>query len=240
MSLGIDPISTKSKTCNFDCVYCQLGKTTAFENVRQEFVPTEAVIEEIKRIPGDIKIDYLTFSGRGETTLASNLGEMISAVRAIRDEKIAVITNSTLFPQEDVQEDLLASDHVMAKLDACSQETFEQVNRAMEGIHFQDIVAGIQTFRSEFKGKLGLQIMFVEANKLYAPQIADIARKIQPDEIELNTPLRPSAVNPLSPKEMEEIEAYFEGLRVISVYRAAKKPFQPLDKEETEKRHGSL
>jgi wyosine [tRNA(Phe)-imidazoG37] synthetase (radical SAM superfamily) len=26
-SLGVDPVSTPSKTCSFDCIYCQLGRT---------------------------------------------------------------------------------------------------------------------------------------------------------------------------------------------------------------------
>ncbi len=69
-SLGIDPISKEKKICTFDCLYCQLGKTDRLTNIRSMFVPTVEIIKEIRKIP-PLKIDYLTFSGRGEPTLAS-------------------------------------------------------------------------------------------------------------------------------------------------------------------------
>jgi len=53
------------------------------------------IIDELNFLP-PLKIDYITFSGAGEPTLAKNLGEMIKAVRRVRKEKIAVLTNSSL------------------------------------------------------------------------------------------------------------------------------------------------
>jgi len=37
-SLGIDLLSTKGKTCSFDCIYCQLGKTAHPLTKRKQFV----------------------------------------------------------------------------------------------------------------------------------------------------------------------------------------------------------
>ncbi len=101
-SLGIDPLSDRVKICNLDCIYCQLGKTRELTAERRDYVPASVIAEEIvrffdaapRRDPAIAdNIDFLTFSGRGEPTLAGNLGEMIRAVRHIRKEKIAVITN---------------------------------------------------------------------------------------------------------------------------------------------------
>lgn len=237
ISLGIDPLSQKSKVCNFDCLYCQLGKTTVLDDERKEFVKTEDLINEIKALP-DMPIDYFTFSGKGEPTLAKNLGEMITAIRAVRKEKIAVITNSSLMHRTDVQRELALADFVLAKLDSCSQETFETVHRTMQRIKFQLIIDGIAAFKSSFKGKLALQIMFIEGNRHYAPQIAELARAIGPDEVEINTPLRPSPEWPLSREELEEIRAHFHGLKTISVYDAEHKDIEPINRQDTLVRHG--
>ena len=112
MSVGVDPISAAEKICNFDCVYCQLGKTHKFYNQRREFVPTSEVLDEIRLLPNR-RFNYITFSGRGEPTLAANLGRMIREVRRIRPEKIAVITNSSLMHLRDVEKDLLEADLVL-------------------------------------------------------------------------------------------------------------------------------
>lgn len=239
ISLGIDPLSQKNKICNFDCIYCQLGRTSVLNDERKEYVPTQEIVNEINSLPA-MNIDYLTFSGKGEPTLARNLGDMIEALREVRREKIAVITNSTLMYREDVQQDLFLADFVLAKLDACSEETFVNVNRAMKEVKFKSIIEGISFFKSRYRGKLALQIMFLEHNKNYASEIAKIAREINPDEIELNTPVRPSGVKPLSKKELNELKKYFEELPVITAYDQEPQMSEPLNDKDTIDRHGDF
>jgi len=239
MSLGIDPLSTKSKACNFDCVYCQLGRTVKFENTRQEFVSVREVLDEIKSFPAK-DIDYYTFSGRGEPTLASNLGEMIVAIKQETHGKIAVITDAGLMDQEDVQADLMLADVVLAKLDAFDQVSFQKVDIPASGIQFENIVKGIKLFKKKFPGKLALQIMFFDENKQHASVMAEVVRDISPDEIQLNTPLRPSAVKPLSEEEMIQIKSYFQGLATTTVYENERKNIQPLNERDTIRRHGNF
>lgn len=238
LSLGIDPLSNQHKICNMDCVYCQLGKTVHWSNQRKEYVPTEDIVKEIKAVT-NTDIDYLTFSGRGEPTLAKNLGSMIKSIRKVRKERIAVITNASLLNYEDVREDLLLCDFVLAKLDAYNQHTFESIDQATKGINFKKIIEGIKKLKKVFKGRLALQLMFIEQNKHFAKSIADLVRNIAPDEVQINTPLRPSAARALSPEELEEIKGYFLGLPVNYVYEKEIKQTQPFDEKQTIKRHGN-
>jgi len=238
-SLGIDPLSAGRKVCSFDCLYCQIGKTEVLTDKRQTFVKTKDILEEIKGLPS-LNIDYMTFSGTGEPTLAENLGEMISAVREARGEKIAVLTNSSLMHRRDVQKDLSAADLVVAKLDASREEVFDIINRPAKGVTLKTVIKGIKDFKKHYQGKLALQIMFMEPNKECAKGIARIAEDIMPDEVQLNTPLRPCGVRPLSKSEMEAIERHFKGLNTVSVYGAAKKDVTPISSKDTLKRRGKI
>ena len=170
----------------------------------------ETILTEVKAMP-PMRIDCYTFSGRGEPTLAKNLGAMIRAVREAAGGKIAVITNAGLIDRPDVQEDLFLADWVLAKLDAVDQASFQAVDIPAKGIEFQRIVEGIKTFKKKFKGKLALQVMFVEENKRRAPEIARIAREINADEVQVNTPLRPGAMMPLAPEELKRVLTHFRG-----------------------------
>lgn len=241
MSLGIDPLTPagKRKICNFDCPYCQLGRTARFYTERENFVPVETILAEIKALPA-IPIDHYTFSGRGEPTLAKNLGAMIRAVRKAAGGRIAVITNAGLIDRLDVQEDLFLADWVLAKLDAGDPASFQEVDIPAKGIEFSRIVEGMKTFKKNFKGKLALQVMFVEQNKRRAPEIARIARSINPDEVQINTPLRPGARTPLTPEELKRVLTYFQGLPAVSVYEARRKTVEPLDEQATIRRHGNF
>ncbi|MEW5895555.1 MAG: radical SAM protein [Candidatus Omnitrophota bacterium] len=237
VSLGIDPIGQKRKYCNFNCVYCQLGKTPVLTGKRSVFVPARAVLDEVNALDPNLKLDYLTFSGRGEPTLANNLGEMIDLLKQHRREKIAVITNSGLMGNPGVRSDLLKADFVLAKLDACEEKSFETVDRPLPSQTLSSIVDGLKMFSKEFKGKLALQMMFIDLNKHCAPEMARIAEEIDPDEIELNTPLRPCAVRPLSSEEMLEIKSFFHRSTVM-VYEREKKDVTAMDEKQTVRRHG--
>ena len=238
-SLGIDPISYGKKTCSFDCVYCQLGRTDIFTDERRVFVPVEKIIEELGLLP-PLKIDYITFSGTGEPTLAKNLGQMIKAIRKVRKEKIAVLTNSSLMDEDELQEELLLADFVVAKFDAPSQEIFEKVNQPLDTIKFDTVLRAIKDFKHTFKGKLAIQIMFIEENKRYVSEIAQLVKDISPDEVQINTPLRPCGVEPLSESELKVIKGYFTGLNAISVYEAEKKEVASISDEDTLKRRGKI
>jgi len=239
-SLGIDLLSQEEKICSYDCLYCQLGRTKFLTSTRQFYVSEDMILRELEMLPADISIDYITLSGRGEPTLAINLGDTINALKGIRKEAIAVITNSSLINRQDVQKELSSADFVIAKLDACSQGSFMAVNQPFQGTEFDVIVQGLKEFKRHFQGKLALQIMFIKENAQYAEDIAEIAKEIHPDEIQINTPLRPCGVEPLKREELSEIKDLFSGLNAISVYESRKKIVKPISDKDTLKRRGKV
>jgi wyosine [tRNA(Phe)-imidazoG37] synthetase (radical SAM superfamily) len=243
-SLGIDLLSQAEKICNFDCVYCQLGVTKKHTVERKVYVPVEEVIEELSALP-DTSIDYITFSGRGEPTLAENLGEMIKAVKTIRKEKVAVLTNASLMDKEEVRGELALADFVVAKLDVCSQESLQQINNPHPNIEFANILEGIKKFRKEYNGKLALQLMFIDKNKDNINKLIYLTNYIKPDEVQVNTPLRPCNMKPLEKEEILSIKYTFtsvcKGINIVSVYdERESKDVPSISDEDTLKRRGKV
>ena len=235
-SLGIDLLSTKVKTCSFNCVYCQLGKTVNSLIERKEFVPLSRLVLELESLK-TIAADYATFSGVGEPTLASNLGQAIRLVKTALELPVAVLTNSSLMIRKDVRKELAQADIVVAKLDASNEKLFRVINKPAIGCSLNEIIRSIRKFRSEFSGKLALQMMFIEANKGYASEMARIAEQLSPDEVELNTPLRPCAVKSLTPEDINAIRFAFSKVKnVVTVFEASRPEVAALNIEETRRR----
>ena len=238
--MGVDLLSMPGKTCSFNCVYCQLGKTANFTIERGEFVSLARLTEELREVRG-VAADYVTFSGTGEPTIASNLGQAIELAKSILHLPVAVLTNSSLMSRDDVRHDLAKADVVVATVDAHSQELFSQINRPVTGVLLSDILEGIKHFRREFNGKLCVEVMFVELNKDFAAEIAQVVRLLSPDEVQLNTPLRPCAVKPLTSSQMASIKGDFRSLRnVVTVFEASKPEVKPLNLKETLRRRPKL
>jgi len=235
-SLGIDLLSTKGKTCSFDCIYCQLGRTVNPLTERKQFVSLSeltADLERVKRIPAD----YATFAGIGEPALASNLGEAIVLVKSVLKLPVAVLTNSSLMTREDVRRELSLADVVVAKVDAPNEELFRHINRPTVKCTLGEIIQGIELFRGEYERKLALQMMFIKANRGYASEMARIAEQLSPDEVQINTPLRPCAIQPLTPEDISAIQREFSKVkRVVTVYEASRSEVAPLNLKETLRR----
>ncbi len=147
-SLGVDPISFK--TCNYNCVYCQLDRTRPVTNERWDFFSPEAILAQVRRALEDrepAEIDYVTFVGQGEPTLCASLGWLIRQVKQLTEVPVVVITNGALLYRADVRDELIAADAVMPTLDAADQETFRRINRPWPKLRIEEIVAGMTTFR---------------------------------------------------------------------------------------------
>ncbi|MBW2984001.1 radical SAM protein [Candidatus Woesearchaeota archaeon] len=238
ISLGIDGVCRSRKTCSFDCSYCQLGKTLNKTAKRTALVSEKKVKRELKKEIKKAKADVVTISGTGEPTLNKNLGKIIDSIREVTDLPIAILTNSSLIYRKDVQKDLKKLDIVVAKLDAPNEKLFRKINKPAKGITFKKVLKGLKEFRKGFKGKLALQMMFIGKNKNYAAELAKLAREIKPDEVQINTPLRPCAEKPLSRKELKKIKSKFKGLNVVSVYEAKRPKVKILSIHDTMIRRG--
>jgi wyosine [tRNA(Phe)-imidazoG37] synthetase (radical SAM superfamily) len=243
-SLGVDLLSQEEKICNFDCIYCQVGRTIKHSIKRKEYFPIKEIIEELKTLP-KIPIDYITFSGRGEPTLAANLGDAIRTIKSIRKEKVAVLTNSALMDKKDVRAELALADFVIAKLDACSDSRLHKINRPSVNIKFNEIIEGIKIFKKSYKTKLALQIMFIDDDKDSVNKLIALVNQLFPDEVQINTPLRDCSVKPLSKKKLLEIKKEFsskcKGVNIVSVYdHRSLKSVTSISNVDTLKRRGKI
>ena len=116
-SLGIDLIP--HKTCSYDCIYCQLGRTTNKTIARREYVQAIDVLEELReKLSSGVPCDYISLAGCGEPTLHSSIGEIIDNIKKMTNIPVAVLTNGSLLYLSEVQEALMKSDLVIPSLDA--------------------------------------------------------------------------------------------------------------------------
>jgi len=196
-SLGVDPIPLK--TCNYNCVYCQLGRTRSLTDKRQDFFPPESILAQVKSAleshrPGEI--DYVTFVGQGEPLLCASLGRLIRGVKELTPLPVAVITNGSLLSLPQVREELGTAEVAMPSLDAADEVTFRRINRPWPMLHVKDIVAGLAAFREEFAGQLWIEVMLVKGLNDGEPALLglrDALAHIHPDRVHVNVPVRPPA-----------------------------------------------
>ncbi len=208
-SLGVDVVP--HKTCSYDCLYCQIGRTTVHSFERSEFVPLDEVLAEVKhKLDAGAAPDYVTVSGSGEPTLYARLGELIAGLKNL-GAPVAVLTNGSLLWDQDVASAVAGADLVCPSLDAGTPEVWAQVNRPPEGLRFEKMLEGLVAFRERFAGKLWLEVLLLAGfsdNHEEVRAIAAHAARIRPDKIQLNTVVRPPAEGSARAISREKLERY--------------------------------
>ncbi len=208
-SLGVDTIP--SKTCNWNCVYCQLGRSKPMVNARAEYFPREDILAEIQEKLASSKegeIDWITFVGSGEPTLHRGIGWLIAEIKKITEIPIAVITNGSLLNLPEVRRELLPADAILPTLDGGDAETYRKINRPMGELTFENLVEGLIAFRAEYEGKLWVEIMLIKGINDTLPTLgllAETLTRIRPDEVHINLPTRPPAETWVQPPDEEAL-----------------------------------
>ncbi len=212
LSLGVDLIPPK--TCSFDCLYCQVGKTTERTVVPEAFVPVRTVVEEVEKKLSKTVPDTITLAGSGEPTLHSEIDQVIASIKKITETRVAVLTNGSLFWKEDVRHRVMGADVIMPTLTSAYDPTFRMIHRPHPELDLNMIVDGLIKLRQDYKGQLLLEVVFLAGINDTEKQIEGLKGlidRICPDKVQLNTVVRPPADSraiSLDIKKLEEIMVF--------------------------------
>ncbi len=155
ISVGVN--LNPDKVCNFDCVYCQVDRTSQSP---QRFVEIDRLLDELRGVlelvsSGQLyqsekfsavpvamrRLNDIAFSGDGEPTTFVNFDELMWRCAEVKrslgldDVKMVLITNASMFHRPRVQEGLCVLDanhgEIWAKLDAGTQEYYKRIMRTV-------------------------------------------------------------------------------------------------------------
>ncbi|MBW2065756.1 MAG: radical SAM protein [Deltaproteobacteria bacterium] len=228
LSLGVDLVPRKC--CSYDCIYCQVGRTTMRTLEVKPYLPSEAILEELGQRLDNTDPDVVTLSGSGEPTLHGEIGVIIKGIKSMTSRKVAILTNGSLLWNDRVRRSLLETDIIMPTLSTARESTFRTIHRPHPDLQLPKILEGLELLRKEFKGFIGLEIMLIsgindgEAELKVLKKVVD---DLEVDQVQLNTVVRPPAdasALALEGQRLEEIREFFgANAAIISHNRREKK-----------------
>jgi wyosine [tRNA(Phe)-imidazoG37] synthetase (radical SAM superfamily) len=146
ISIGIN--TNPDKVCNFDCIYCQVDRTTPATVPKFDLAIAEQELRKILKVdfsrhaPFDsvptakLRINDIALSGDAEPTTLANFSATIEMIARVKPPgvKIVLITDAGGLDRPDVKRGLEIMDahdgEVWAKLDAGTAEYYRQINRS--------------------------------------------------------------------------------------------------------------
>jgi wyosine [tRNA(Phe)-imidazoG37] synthetase (radical SAM superfamily) len=194
LSLGVD--LTPRKTCTYDCLYCQVGRTTQITAEPNPLVPVAEVIQELEQKLRRVTPDFVTISGSGEPTLHSQIDEIIAYVKGRKKFRVALLTNGSLLWRQEVMERVLGADVIMPTFSSAFEETYKAIHRPHPSITLDLLIRGLKSLRRAFRGQLFLEVMLLKGfneNEREIMALKSVIDDIGPDRVQLNTVVRPPA-----------------------------------------------
>ncbi len=224
LSLGID-LSPKQKSCNFDCVYCELNGAKPVNNIVDPPLVRD-IIEEIKKsLINFPTVEVITITSNGEPTLYKNLGNLVDKINKIKkDKKLLILSNASTIYDKRIRNILKSIDIVKLSLDCVTQKCFKKIDRPLKSISIDEIVSGIKIFSKEFKNTLVIEILLVKGindNQEEIEKLNHVLKSIKPSRVDIGTIDRPPAyrVQPVDEKDIVKLSNIFNDLFVSVIHK---------------------
>lgn len=228
ISIGVN--TNPDKVCNFDCIYCQVDRTTtspikefdlpaAEEELRAmlEMVPSGEVAQHapFNSVPRELlRLNDIALSGDAEPTTLQNFSAVIEMIARVKppDAKIVLITDAGGLDRADVKRGLEIMDahngEVWAKLDAGTEEYFKLINRTE--IPFTRILKNIRDCATVRPVVIQSLFMNVHGVGPSADEITAYCRRL---------------------REIGNINPARSGIKLVQVYTIARRPMTAVDGE---------
>jgi wyosine [tRNA(Phe)-imidazoG37] synthetase (radical SAM superfamily) len=206
-----------------------LGETTCEVSARAEYVPMSEVLAELERWQAAAgAADHITLAGSGEPTLHCRFGEVFRWVKDHMDTASVLLTNGTLLHDPAVRADASLADKVKVTLSAWDEASFQRIHRPARGVSFDLLVKGERAFREGYAGELSVEVFIIDGVNSQPDNVRKIARIVEslhPDRIDINTAVRPPAVEGITASSEECLQALAEIFgEKATVTAAFKKP----------------
>jgi len=211
-SLGVNNIPKKH--CSYNCIYCQVGRTTSLTVERKPFFEPDDIVSEVVSAVNDYQgvIDYISFVPDGEPTVDMNLGKIIKGIKKQVKIKVAVITNSSLI--EAASQDLMEADLVSLKIDAGTEDIYRKVNRPHPSLSLPKILKDMEDFSKVYKGIIITETMLLDGindGEDNLKKVSEVIKRISPQTAYIGVPVRPLAEPWVKPsKKIFEWYDYFK------------------------------
>lgn len=227
LSLGVDLIPPK--TCTYDCLYCEVGRTTCQTIDTGPFVGIHEIAGELEDALAKSEPDTITLAGSGEPTLNSELDGIISFIKERTDLRIALLTNGSLFWKDDILSKALEADIILPTFSTVFDGTYQAIHRPCKVLEVARIMRGLKELRRRFKGLIFLEVIILSGINDSDREVEGLREAIvdiSPDRVQLNTVIRPPSdprAAPASAERMEEIRGFLGDRAEVIGYPPSKK-----------------
>lgn len=173
------------KYCNFDCIFCPIGRSHNKVDTPQSFAEMEASLSELEGRLEKNKVDLVFINSKGEALVNEKIRDIIELIKG-KGLPVRLLSNGYLLGRNEYKEIANMCDEVIGEIKAVTEEAFQKIQRPIEGYTLGEYISNMVSFNKQYKGKFILEVTIIKGyndNEEAINKIKNIIDELSPDRI---------------------------------------------------------
>jgi len=173
------------KYCNFDCIFCPIGRSYNKVDTLQSFDEMEISLRELENKLEENKVDLVFINSKGEALVNDKIIDVIELIKS-KGLPVRLLSNGYLLGRNEYKEIANMCDEVIGEIKTVSEEDFQKIQRPIEGYTLKEYISNMISFNKQYKGKFILEVTIIKGyndTEESINKIKNIIHELAPDKI---------------------------------------------------------
>lgn len=173
------------KYCNFDCIFCPIGRSHNKVDTPQSFGNMEESLNELKGMMEDTKAELVFINSKGEALVNDKLHDIIKLIKGM-GVPVRLLSNGYLLGKDEYIKLANMCDEVIGELKTITKEDFKKIQRPIEGYTIEEYISNMILFNKQYKGRFIFELTVIKGyndTDKSINKIKNIIDELSPDKI---------------------------------------------------------
>lgn len=173
------------KHCNFDCIFCPIGRTENKVDTQKSFDEMDNSLIELQNKIDSTKPDLVFINSKGEALVNDKIDDVIDLIKN-NNLPVRLLSNGYLLDKDEYINIANKCDEVIGEIKVITEDDFQKVQRPIEGYTLKEYISNMVSFNKQYKGKFIFEVTIIKGYNDDDKSIEDlknIINEISPDKV---------------------------------------------------------
>jgi len=173
------------KHCNFDCIFCPIGRSYNKVDTARSFEGMEDSLRELESILENNKADLVFINAKGEALVNERIEDVIGLIKS-KGLPVRLLSNGYLLGKNEYLNIANMCEEVIGEIKVISEADFQKLQRPIDGYTLEEHISNMVNFNEQYKGKFILEITILKGyndTEESIQKIKSVIGKISPDRL---------------------------------------------------------
>ena len=173
------------KYCNFDCIFCPIGRSKNKIDEQKSFGNYESSLAELGEKIDNNNAELVFINSKGEAFVNDKIVEIIDFIKN-KGIPVRLLTNGYLLGRDEYIEIANKCDEVLGEIKIIDENDFIKIQRPIDGYTLEKYISNMVLFNKQYNGKFIFEITIIKGyndDDESVQKLKRIIKEISPDKV---------------------------------------------------------